>query len=579
MRIPVYRSRATATSEAPGRSIGARMRGDILAQAELQKGKVVSEAINQVGAYASMRYKVAEETKLNEGLLAATEGLAMSSRDLLNSGKLYNVLDGNNPLWSQQSESIRNKVLDALGPNRFTRKAFEERFGQMELNERLKLRGTLDRKIDAANQAALASRQNGIVADLSSPGASIEEYKEKVLGLTVDQGRLVKSGMANPNIVKLGNTKMQKKIAENVVGAYIGGSPNAALSLMDALEQMEEGSIDPEKAANLPGGAYPLYTLQNLPKDVAIDVLDDALKVASRFSAAAQKLEKRRDAEADNIAEAALNRFAYFTGAFEPGETIKASEVTNYFPSLAETFPDPNALIYPNAAAEAMKGILYSLNAVTPAMQETFDKSEDNLFAGSYPKNSSRTVYDDLFRLKEKGDLTTADVDASKSLLTKSDIKFFYDAIETEEEEAATQFKRRAKAQFQYSELTALDTDEAQSSRAAYFSVVQSLEEEIIARRLSDEGPMSPREINTLGKTLLDEQQEIFAIELRGSYLEYIERVNTKQSGNSLVLDPKDPIGSLDAWWATTDQSQQRTTYSRTKKTLMREYINKGVLN
>jgi hypothetical protein len=146
MRIPVYRSEIAATSEAPGRSIGARMRGSVLAQAELQKGEVLGEVLGQVGAYAKMRYKVAEETKLNEGLLAATEGLNMAARDFARSDQPYNVLDGENPLWNEESQSIREKVLEALGPNRFTRRAFEERFGQMELDARFKLRGVSGQK-------------------------------------------------------------------------------------------------------------------------------------------------------------------------------------------------------------------------------------------------------------------------------------------------------------------------------------------------------------------------------------------------------------------------------------------------
>lgn len=74
MRIPVFRTRAVATQEAPGRSIQARMRGDLLAQAELQKASVGQEMVAQIGEYAKMRYKEAEELKLNEALLAAEDG-------------------------------------------------------------------------------------------------------------------------------------------------------------------------------------------------------------------------------------------------------------------------------------------------------------------------------------------------------------------------------------------------------------------------------------------------------------------------------------------------------------------------
>ena len=119
MRIPVFRTRAAATQEAPGRSIQARMRGDVLAQAELQKVSVGQEMVAQIGEYAKMRYKEAEELKLNEALLAAEDGIRTASRDLSRSSQLYNIFEGEN-LWDQQTSAIRDQALDALGGNRFT---------------------------------------------------------------------------------------------------------------------------------------------------------------------------------------------------------------------------------------------------------------------------------------------------------------------------------------------------------------------------------------------------------------------------------------------------------------------------
>jgi hypothetical protein len=580
MRIPVYRSEIAATSEAPGRSIGARMRGSVLAQAELQKGEVLGEVLGQVGAYAKMRYKVAEETKLNEGLLAATEGLNMAARDFARSDQPYNVLDGENPLWNEESQSIRDKVLEALGPNRFTRRAFEERFGQMELDARFKLRGVLDRKIDAANQAALASRQSGVVQLLSDPDATREDYDNALTGVAIDQGRLVKAGAANADVVKLSNLKMKTDIAENVVGSYVGADPIRALNLIGALEQIDAGELDPDKTGDLPNGGYPLYTLQNLPRDDAVAVLDNALKVATRFANAQEKLEKKLEDDRNFFINQAANRFTYFAAGFEPGEKVRAGEVTDYVPQLQAALPDPEAMILASEAAELMQEFLYANNAVTPTVQANFDKYEDEP-ALSFATTTNETVYENLFVKKDLGELTAVEVQENRALLTRADFKFFLDAVATEEDAALVDAKRIAKATFQYDELSAGDPDAGRASKAAYYAVVQELETMVAERRFTPDARMTPQEINAAAKELIAGQQEAFILGLRLDYEAYVEDVNQDLSGVGLVLDPADPIASLDAWWSNpdTDQTAQQRNYGRIKSTLMREYINKGVLN
>lgn len=556
------------------------MRGSVLAQAELQKGEVLGEVLGQVGAYAKMRYKVAEETKLNEGLLAATEGLNVAARDFARSDRPYNVLDGENPLWNEESQGIRDKVLEALGPNRFTRRAFEERFGQMELDARFKLRGVLDKKIDAANQAALASRQSGVVQLLSDPDATREDYDNALTGVAIDQGRLVKTGAANADVVKLSNLKMKTDIAENVVGSYVGADPIRVLNLIGALEQIDAGELDPEKTGDLPNGGYPLYTLQNLPRDDAVAVLDNALKVATRFANAEEKLEKKLEDDRNFFIGQAANRFTYFAAGFEPGQRVKAGEVTDYVPQLQAALPDPEAMILASEAAELMQEFLYANNAVTPTMQANFDKYEDEPVL-RFATTTNETVYENLFVKKDLGELTAMEVQENRALLSRADFKFFLDAVASEEDAALGDAKRIAKATFQYDELSAGDPDAGRASKAAYYAVVQELETMVAERRFSPDARMTPQEINAAAKELIAGQQEAFILGLRLDYEAYVEDVNQDLSGVGLALDPADPIASLDAWWSNpdTDQTAQQRNYGRIKSTLMREYINKGVLN
>ena len=282
MRIPVYRSRAALTQEAPGRRMTARMRGDVLARAELQKGEVLGEVINQVGAYAKMRYQAAEETKLNEALLEAEEGIRQASYELSKSPKIYNVLDGDDPLWDQETSGLRDQILDKLGTNRFTREKFTSRFDQLELSTRFQLRNVVDKKIVAAEQAAAARRKEATVLSLSDAGigdpqASIDLYTKLLGGHEIDDSRAVSQGRANPTLVQAGNLAMKKAIAANVVSSYASSDPMLALNLLGALEIQEalDAGIDVgvDEMPDMGDAAYALFTLQQLPKDDALEVI------------------------------------------------------------------------------------------------------------------------------------------------------------------------------------------------------------------------------------------------------------------------------------------------------------------
>ena len=82
LRIPKYISQLSPTSDAPGRSISARMSPSAVAQAELAKSAPASALIQSVGAYAKMRYNAEQELLLNEGLLEAEEGIRQAAYDL-----------------------------------------------------------------------------------------------------------------------------------------------------------------------------------------------------------------------------------------------------------------------------------------------------------------------------------------------------------------------------------------------------------------------------------------------------------------------------------------------------------------
>ena len=587
MRIPVFRTRAAATQEAPGRSIQARMRGDVLAQAELQKVSVGQEMVAQIGEYAKMRYKEAEELKLNEALLAAEDGIRTASRDLSRSSQLYNIFEGEN-LWDQQTSAIRDQALDALGGNRFTRQKFLERYGQMEVTSRFQLRGVVDRKIEAAKQAAITARNEQTVVDLSDPGltdpaAMIEKYNATLAGMTVDQARSVKNGTANPTVVQAANLKLKKRIAENVAGAYIGSDPILAATMLGALEIQDRidlgEDVPKDEMPALPGGSYALYTLQNLPRDEAINVLADALTNANKFAALEEKMQQRAEAAEKDVIQNAKNRYFYY----QPDETYSIIDLNRFLPNALKYLPKEAFADVENIKGTdmrtAIETYLDASNAITPDFREKINKldEEENVSFSPYREKSDLKTYDELFAYKNKGDLRYTDVEDAKRELSREDYVYFINSLETEEEEAVSAAKRYAQATFQYDEQTALDPDMGRASKAAFYSVVAELERAVADRRLSAEGPMTPTEINQLTRNLITDQKDFFDQQLRQDYIGTIDRYNDLYGGTNINLSYENPLADLDTWYSgLADQKTQEANYARIKSTLKREYFDKG---
>jgi len=589
MRIPVFRTRAAATQEAPGRSIQARMRGDVLAQAELQKVSVGQEMVAQIGEYAKMRYKEAEELKLNEALLAAEDGIRTASRDLSRSSQLYNIFEGEN-LWDQQTSAIRDQALDALGGNRFTRQKFLERYGQMEVTSRFELRGVVDRKIEAAKQAAITARNEQTVVDLSDPGltdpaAMIEKYNATLAGLTVDQARSVKNGTANPTVVQAANLKLKKRIAENVASAYIGSDPILAATMLGALEIQDRidlgEDVPKDEMPALPGGSYALYTLQNLPRDEAINVLADALTNANKFAALEEKMRQRAEAAEKDVIQNAKNRYFYY----QPDETYDIIDLNRFLPNAIGYLPKEAFADVENIKGTdmrtAIETYLDASNAITPDFREKINKldEEENVSFSPYREKSDPKTYDELFAYKNKGDLRYTDVEDFKRQLSREDYVYFMNSLETEEEEAVSAAKRYAQATFQYDEQTALDPNMGRASKAAFYSVVAELERAVADRRLSAEGPMTPTEINQLTRNLINDQKEFFEQQLRQDYVGQIDRYNKDNSGIGMLLSYENPLADLDNWYAglsVAEQTAQNSKYGRIRSNLKLEYFNKG---
>jgi len=262
MKIPLYRSQATPTSEAPGRSFRARMQSQPYVQAEIEKGNVLGEALNQAASYADMRYKMAREAQLNDALIAADEQLREETDRLSKSNQLYKVLDGDDPIWNKNVEGIRSTLRATVGKDREALRAFDEKFKQAEMSQRFKLRGVLDTKI--RQQIALQRKRTLQTAeDASVDALSISEIFLNLDDAKVDGMRKRDVLKANPDALEGQQAALIKNITKRRIQKVLDNADNP-ITIISALRKAAfEG--DQSELAALGVGVVEAELLELIP--------------------------------------------------------------------------------------------------------------------------------------------------------------------------------------------------------------------------------------------------------------------------------------------------------------------------
>lgn len=580
MKIPVYRSQAAATNEAPGRSIRARMNAQPFIEAALRKGEVVSTVLSEVGSYAKMRTEAAINVQLNEALLAGEEQMRQTAYALENSSDVYSVFDTGTK-WADTVNDVRTRLRDGIG-SRTAEAKFDAMFGQQELNFRFALRDAVDTKIKAREQKALEARTTSIENTLSDPNQQISSYSGFLGAIESTQQSMVDGKRANPELVKFSNLKLKTTIASRTAAAYVGDNPSRAIALATTIEFMDDvarGEMTMEELmakSNLgPDAAYTLYTLQNIPADVAYDRLVDIVKSSNTLFDAKKKQEKADDDQTKKNSDNAYNAYFYFDGS-QPNYSYNDLPlgIKSVFNSIGIEFET----ISNSMGKELITNYLDQYNLITPSQREEMDKTSGSGDTPYAVKTNNR-VYDVLFNLKELGTLTIHNLNTNKADLSREDYVALRNSLQTEANEAVNTAKDIAAAKFGYDALMAGDGDRAKTSRAAYQIFVASIEAEVESKRLSGE-PLNPSQINAFAKTEIAAQMEFFVDALRVEMQGVIARINRDQAGNGLNLSVEDPIGDLDAWFNNLSGQKQRemnNRYSQTKALFEIDY--KKVLN
>lgn len=516
LRIPKYTSQLTPTSEAPGRSISARMSPTAVAQAEMAKSAPASALIQSVGAYAKMRYNAEQELLLNEGLLEAEEGIRQAAYDLEREKKLSNVFGGEN-LWKSTTEDIRTQVLDKIGTNRFTRQKFMDRFDQMELTSRFQLKDVIDTKIEAAAQASLARRQETTVTELSqvgmgNPGNMIDLYNQKVSGIEGDIATGVKQQRYSETGAAIVTSKMKIDIAKNVTSAYVSTTPSFALGLLEALEVQDflDAGIDiaAEDRPNLPGGSYVLHTLQNIPRDEATNIIKDALTEAVAFQKVRDEAQEKNDKANEKLLKqqsADLDELMLTIDPLKIFSLEDAQEGTAFI--LGEGFEfnttDTGKVSGAEILTQLRKWAFGNLDVTE--QKNKFYLARIN-GADLRPTVSNPLTMEILAQKEILGTLTIDDVDNASAVLTINDQLRFFSAVRNNQDIGVNRAKNNIKNAMRYDAnlLQNMDKDAAEKITNEISNLYRQLDTEVDKRR-ADGDPMTQQEVIDLGNKLISE--------------------------------------------------------------------------
>jgi len=561
MRIPVYRSDAQRTNEAPGRSFSARMDARPFVEAALQKGAATRALADAVGAYAEQRGKMIAEAEYNETALALDEEIRTATYDLSRSNDIGNIFDGNK-LWEKRMKSIQSNVLGRV-KNSNVRRKLDFSFNQSEIQSRFRLQGVVDDKIIKRDQAAIAARQTNAVAALSQIGATPSDYYAwfDAQNPTMTEGG-VKNGKFNPAAISKANLAQRVDVAAGYVANRYGAEPTSAMKLIsfvNTLDEMEMQSslslVDITKRTDI--DPYAATVLSQIPRAEALKIVKDNLKTALAFYDAQEKL--AGDLEQQNNKS---NQEAYNLG-FTGKASLTYAELSRVIPvgyldakiaenpmqtgfAIVEGQPRGAAAIGASAAKRLIYNFLDEQNYLSPEMRDKLN-SQISTSGASFPDTSNPNEKTRLNSLANFGKLTINDLEEAKQTrsLSAQDYITLENKIFAKNNENVNEFLRFAKATYNYTEEVAASTDEVSVAiTAAYDAVAQGLIDFAILNPDATSG-----DIRTKGNSLIQQQTDAFNAAKREGYLRYLDNTGGGQVGSavpySFLIDPDNPVQSI----------------------------------
>lgn len=589
MRIPVYRSQYSRREISPGvqRRGTVRMNPQLMAQAELQKAGPLSAAFEGAQQFAQARWQASQEAQYNEAALAIEEGMREAEYTLGKSTDIYNVLDGENN-WQSSMSELRDATIGSVS-NRSLQRKLSYSFEQAEIAARFRLRGEIDKKILAREQAAMAARMDKARLRLSTPGpdATIDNYNAQFGILTNDQAKAVSGGRYSLEGVTAANMNLRKDIATSYIANVYGNNPEKAMQLfgmMSLQDEVNSGEKTPEEAMAQAGitDDYALHVLYNLPREDAVEIIQENLSMSLKFFDAQEKLETEQQEEDNQRNERIYNYFFSVTDReFVEPEVLKNLLGEEGFADLPEAYQDGmGGIRLKDYLRTYLNNRFWATREQQARMDEELDRSTQFKFAPDGEGSASR--YSELYAMAERGMLTVEELNTDTFRITAAQHRELNMKIFNEANEALNDASRLLKRAFKYNEQQAIGKDDrlAQASKTAFEAADFALQDEFMRRELEG-NPMTRAEVRDFAKQKIEEFGEVYREELRVEYENYVVDVVRPGLGDlNFTLDLSNPIESLDGWFASLEADEQalkRSKYTTYKRIIRARFGNQGL--
>jgi len=582
MRIPVYRSDAQRTNEAPGQSFSARMDARPFVEAALQKGAVTGALADAVGAYAEQRGKMIADAEYNQTALALEEEMRSASYDLSKSNDIGNIFDGKK-LWQRRMDRIQTDVLDRVKNSNIKRK-LGFTFNQSEIQSRFTLQGVVDQKIVKAQQAAIAARQTSEVAKLSQPGGDaklrIAAYNAfigygnspGVNGAMLAPG--IAGGFISPGAVSKTNLAMKKDIATNYLSNAFGSDVNAMMQLAhftNLLDDVGRSRASPitfkdennqtVMLSSVPAQAYTqlvnqmgidpyaAHILSALPREDAFDVIDNNWKEAIDRNDRIDAMEKadkealqERNEDAYNLAFNTEGWVRQDALAAVIGTSAVADVVSDVGVNLAlvRASSDGKNEIAMSYARDVIYNYLNEQNWMSPEQRVKLRKLTQPSGGAVFAQTRNDNVYSKLYLDALSGNLTIEQLQngvpyapSIKSQITDEDFralgKIILDKADSNVNEMSTLIKRNFR--YNAAQQTIQGNDNLGKASKSAFEVVDLQLRMFAIDRKIEGNPPTLNELMVEKDRLIAIQDTVFQAALKTEYEQTIDTFASNYAG------------------------------------------------
>ena len=422
MKIPLFQSKLLASNEAPGQAFQTRKNAQPFIQSALRQASVGQQLSASIGAVALQRYNVAEQIKLDEATIEATNALRQLAFDYTKDGNPESVLDGDNPRWFSDVERIKEGLLKKLGKNKTSLQKFNASFNIAESNQRFGLRNAVTSASNTKQQKLINKKLEAMGIELSGPNANIDTYLKAMKKFAAETKGPIELGTLDSEETFTATYEMQKTVAANILKTWGNNDPLKIMNLRAYLS-------DPNIKDKPEGHEYAEFLLRSLNNNDIMEILETAKRDALDYIDYEQKLVDRIAGVRKDMSTTWSENF--FT--INEDMTFSMDQFKNLVPGYMD-INETNEVLIENAfatkevisAAEAQHLIAEMINdpfngmTISQDMKNSmdrafFDNFESQFVSEQSPqtvKNQANDNYSEASWIISKGDTSLADLRA-----------------------------------------------------------------------------------------------------------------------------------------------------------------------